>query len=55
MIFSILLDGGLSRNGPLLELSESVRGDIPGTHPHTLTVRFLWTGLVLTAEVLVVG
>jgi hypothetical protein len=35
MIFSILLDGGPSRNGPLLELSESLRDDILGTHPHT--------------------
>jgi hypothetical protein len=31
-----LLDGGPSRNGPLLGLSESLRGDTQGTHPRQL-------------------
>jgi hypothetical protein len=28
-----LLDGGLSRNRPLIGPSESLRGGTPGTHP----------------------
>jgi hypothetical protein len=34
MILWNLLDGGLSRRGPLLEPSEFMRGGTPGTNPH---------------------
>jgi hypothetical protein len=33
MVFWNLLDGGLSRNGPLLGPFESLRGGTLGTHP----------------------
>jgi hypothetical protein len=33
MVFWNLLDGGLSRSGPLLGPSESLRGGTPGPHP----------------------